>query len=148
MIVKDEASNLEACFESVLHLISTYCICDTGSTDGTPELIRAFFDAQGIEGEVLHHEWKNFGHNRTLASQAARGRADIADGVDAVAVVDEAAVGAAGAADRRVPRRAAVVERLAEHNGQIIWATKRATGADLGFYAYLTDPGRETDQRP
>ena len=35
-----------------------------------------------------------------------------------------------------------VVEHLAEHTGQIIWATKRATGADLGFYAYLSDPDR------
>jgi uncharacterized damage-inducible protein DinB len=31
-----------------------------------------------------------------------------------------------------------VVEHFAEHTGQIIWATKRMTGADLGFYGYLT----------
>ena len=41
-----------------------------------------------------------------------------------------------------------VVEHLAEHTGQIIWATKRATGADLGFFAYLTDPERDDDRRP
>ncbi len=41
-----------------------------------------------------------------------------------------------------------VVEHLAEHTGQIIWATKRATGADLGFYRYLTDPDRSGDLRP
>jgi uncharacterized damage-inducible protein DinB len=30
-----------------------------------------------------------------------------------------------------------VVEHFAEHTGQIIWATKRMTGEDLGFYSYL-----------
>ena len=29
------------------------------------------------------------------------------------------------------------VDHFAEHTGQIIWATKRMTGADLGFYASL-----------
>lgn len=32
-----------------------------------------------------------------------------------------------------------VVEHLAEHTGQIIWATKGLTGDDLGFYAHLHD---------
>jgi uncharacterized damage-inducible protein DinB len=31
-----------------------------------------------------------------------------------------------------------VVEHFAEHTGQIIWATKRMTGEDLGFYSYLS----------
>ncbi len=42
-----------------------------------------------------------------------------------------------------------VVEHLAQHTGQIIWATKRMTGTDLGFYSYLrvgADPSR--DRRP
>lgn len=32
-----------------------------------------------------------------------------------------------------------VVEHLAEHTGQIIWATKGLTGEDLRFYAHLQD---------
>ncbi|MDP6606845.1 MAG: DUF1572 family protein [Dehalococcoidia bacterium] len=32
-----------------------------------------------------------------------------------------------------------VVEHFSGHVGQVIWATKRATGEDLGFYRYL-DP--------
>ena len=32
-----------------------------------------------------------------------------------------------------------VVEHLAEHTGQIIWATKGLTGDDLRFYAHLQD---------
>lgn len=31
-----------------------------------------------------------------------------------------------------------VVEHFAEHTGQIIWATKRMTGEDLGFFSYLS----------
>ena len=30
-----------------------------------------------------------------------------------------------------------VVDHFAEHTGQIIWATKRITGQDLGFYGHL-----------
>ena len=32
-----------------------------------------------------------------------------------------------------------VVVHFGEHTGQIIWATKRITSEDLGFYAYLSD---------
>ena len=42
-----------------------------------------------------------------------------------------------------------VVEHFAEHTGQIISATKRMTGTDLGFYADVTDGGNTTpDARP
>ena len=37
-----------------------------------------------------------------------------------------------------------VVEHFAEHTGQIISATKRMTGADLGFNANVTDAGNTT----
>ncbi len=41
-----------------------------------------------------------------------------------------------------------VVEHLAGHTGQIIWATKRITGEDLGFYAYLRQGGDTGGRRP
>jgi len=40
MIVKDEADVLERCFDSCRGLIDRWVICDTGSTDGTQDLIR------------------------------------------------------------------------------------------------------------
>lgn len=41
-----------------------------------------------------------------------------------------------------------VVEHLAEHTGQIIWATKGLIGEDLGFYADLEDEDRTSGSRP
>lgn len=41
-----------------------------------------------------------------------------------------------------------VVEHLAEHTGQIIWATKSLTGEALGFYAYLEDQDQHTSCQP
>jgi len=40
MIVKNEVDVLGACFASCRDLIDHWVICDTGSTDGTQELIR------------------------------------------------------------------------------------------------------------
>ena len=42
-----------------------------------------------------------------------------------------------------------VMDHFAEHTGQIIWATKRMTGQDLGFYGYLKkNPASESDRTP
>jgi uncharacterized damage-inducible protein DinB len=38
------------------------------------------------------------------------------------------------------------LEHLAEHAGQIVWATKRATAEDLGIYAYLNDVETKSPQ--
>ena len=67
MIVKDETHVLKECFDSVYKYIDYYSICDTGSTDGTQEFIKNYFEEKGIPGVVHEKEWKNFGHNRTEA---------------------------------------------------------------------------------
>jgi glycosyltransferase involved in cell wall biosynthesis len=83
MIVKNEAPNIQRCLESVAPFINYYVICDTGSTDNTKEIIKSFFDSKGIPGEVLDHEWKDFGHNRSLAIEACEGKAQWALMIDA-----------------------------------------------------------------
>ena len=40
MIVKNETKNLEKLFKSIHEVVDYYVIHDTGSTDGTPELIK------------------------------------------------------------------------------------------------------------
>jgi glycosyltransferase involved in cell wall biosynthesis len=72
MIVKNESRVIERCLSSTIGLIDKYCIVDTGSDDGTPEIITEFFNKHGVLGEVHHREWKNFGHNRTESLDLAR----------------------------------------------------------------------------
>ena len=43
MIVKNESAIIRRLFDSVLPIIDTYCICDTGSTDNTKEIIDEYF---------------------------------------------------------------------------------------------------------
>jgi glycosyltransferase involved in cell wall biosynthesis len=52
MIVKNEVANLDRCLEAVAGHIDCWVICDTGSTDGTQEVIRAFFEKRSIPGEL------------------------------------------------------------------------------------------------
>lgn len=68
MIVKNEGKILERCIESVLPIIDGISICDTGSTDNTVEIIEKYVAKVG--GKCYKHEWKNFGHNRTLSFNA------------------------------------------------------------------------------
>lgn len=72
MIVKNESRVIERCLASVLPVIDYWVIVDTGSTDGTQEKIKKFFDNVGIPGELHERPWKNFGHNRTEALELAR----------------------------------------------------------------------------
>jgi glycosyltransferase involved in cell wall biosynthesis len=83
MIVKNESHIILECLNSVYKYIDYWVICDTGSTDNTKEIITNFFKEKGIPGEIHDHEWKNFGHNRTLAFRAAEGKADYAWVIDA-----------------------------------------------------------------
>ncbi|WP_233416030.1 glycosyltransferase [Streptomyces sp. N35] len=85
MIVKNEAQVIERCLASVRDLIDTWCICDTGSTDVTQELIRTALD--GIPGELREEPWQDFGHNRSLNLRHAYGKADYLLLVDADMVV-------------------------------------------------------------
>jgi len=83
MIVKNEAPNIERCLESVAPFINYYIICDTGSTDNTKEIIKNFFDKKGIPGEILDHEWSDFGTNRSKAIAACEGKTEWVMMIDA-----------------------------------------------------------------
>jgi len=69
MIVKNESRIIERCIKSVYHLIDTWCIVDTGSTDGTQEIIKELLKDK--PGELLERPWVNFGHNRNEALRFA-----------------------------------------------------------------------------
>jgi glycosyltransferase involved in cell wall biosynthesis len=89
MIVKNETHVILRCLESVYKYIDRYDITDTGSTDGTQDMIRKFFAEKNIPGEIYQSDWKGFGDHagkigsRTEAFQNAKGKADYAWVIDA-----------------------------------------------------------------
>lgn len=92
MIVKDESKVIAECLSGVAHLISYYVINDTGSTDGTQQIIKDFFDKRSIPGEIIEHEFRScvchpeavhksskffhFGNNRDYALQRCKGKGE------------------------------------------------------------------------
>jgi glycosyltransferase involved in cell wall biosynthesis len=72
MIVKNESAIIERCLTRTQGFVDYICICDTGSTDNTVEIIENYLKKNNIPGKVYHHTWKNFGHNRTLSVKAAQ----------------------------------------------------------------------------
>lgn len=78
MIVKDEEENIVGTLTNLCSYIKFdyWVISDTGSTDKTMELIVAFFKEKNIRGELVQHEWKHFGHNRTKALECAYNKTD------------------------------------------------------------------------
>tara|TARA_R110001606_G_scaffold330375_1_gene478003 strand:- start:1340 stop:2659 length:1320 start_codon:yes stop_codon:yes gene_type:complete len=83
MIVKNETHIIKECLESMLPYIDRYDITDTGSTDGTPELIKEFMDEHGVPGEVYLSDWKGFGKSRSESLINAEGKATYAWMIDA-----------------------------------------------------------------
>lgn len=83
MIVKNESHIIHECLNSIYKYIDYWVISDTGSTDGTQEIIQNFFKEKGIPGELHQDEWKNFGHNRTLALRHCDDKAEYAWMIDA-----------------------------------------------------------------
>jgi tetratricopeptide (TPR) repeat protein len=76
MIVKNESKIVIRLFESVVNIIDCYCICDTGSTDNTIEIIQNYFASKNIPGIVVNEPFKNFCHNRNFALNACKGMSD------------------------------------------------------------------------
>lgn len=70
MIVKNESRIIKRLLESAAPWIDSYCICDTGSTDNTVEIIETFFKERGIPGSIIQEPFRDFGYNRTFALRA------------------------------------------------------------------------------
>ena len=70
MIVKNEGHVIEETLINLKDYICYWVISDTGSTDDTKEIITTFFEKNNIPGELVEHEWEDFGTNRTYALEA------------------------------------------------------------------------------
>lgn len=86
MIVKNESAVIERCLRSVRPHIGCWAIADTGSTDGTQELIRLLLG--DLPGELIERPWVDFATNRNQALDLARRYGDYALVIDADDVLD------------------------------------------------------------
>jgi GR25 family glycosyltransferase involved in LPS biosynthesis len=67
MIVKNETKLIRRCLESVLPLVDYILVVDTGSTDGTQQMIRDFLAEKKVDGVVIDEPWRDFAYNRSFA---------------------------------------------------------------------------------
>lgn len=76
MIVKNESKVIRRCIDSVKDYINYWVIVDTGSSDGTQELIKEIMNEYGIPGELHERPWVDFGFNRSENLKLAKGKSD------------------------------------------------------------------------
>jgi tetratricopeptide (TPR) repeat protein len=142
MIVKDEIASLERCFDSCRELIDHWVICDTGSTDGTQELIRR--ELAGIPGELHERRWIDFGHNRSELMKLARGRGEYLLLLDA----DWTVAVEPGALDDLVAD-----SYLIRHTGEVEFHNKRLVSGRLDWHytgathEYISSDAERTCER-
>ncbi|MFF8945761.1 glycosyltransferase [Streptomyces sp. NPDC014864] len=135
MIVKNESGVIERCLSSVRDLITTWVISDTGSTDGTQELIREAL--RGVPGELHSEPWVDFGHNRSLNIAHARGKADYLLLLDADLEVRQ---------DGPLPPLTAASYML-RHEGDLEYRIKRLVRGDIAWrYEGVTHEYLTTDE--
>jgi glycosyltransferase involved in cell wall biosynthesis len=83
MIVLNEAHIVAEVLDTVAPHIAYWVIVDTGSDDGTQNLIRRHMATLDIPGELYERQWRDFGHNRSEALRLARGHGDYIWVIDA-----------------------------------------------------------------
>ena len=86
MLVKNEAPAVARCLASVRPLIDHWVVVDTGSTDGTPNIVRNTLN--DVPGELHQRAWVDFGHNRSEALRLAQEHGDYTLMIDADEVLE------------------------------------------------------------
>jgi len=81
MIVRNESQVIARCLASLLGLIDYWVIVDTGSGDGTQEIVRK--ELRSIPGELYERKWVDFGFNRSEALKLALTKGDYTLFIDA-----------------------------------------------------------------
>ena len=76
MIVRNEAHIVSEVLDATAAYIDYWVVVDTGSTDGTQDVIRRKMGQLGIPGELYERPWRDFGSNRSEALTLAQGKAD------------------------------------------------------------------------
>ena len=86
MIVRNESAVIERCLRSVRPFIDAWAICDTGSSDGTQDLVRSLL--KDLAGELIERPWVDFSTNRNQALELARAHGSYALVIDADEVLE------------------------------------------------------------
>lgn len=72
-IMKNESKNINRLFDSLLSLPpDSISICDSGSSDNTPDLIKEWGRKHNIPTAIHYVPFKNFGYNRTMSIKKAK----------------------------------------------------------------------------
>ena len=71
-IVKNESAIIARCVQSLLPSVQGAIVTDTGSTDGTPEIIRSMFEVAGRPCEIYSAEFVDFSQARNVSLKNAR----------------------------------------------------------------------------
>lgn len=74
MIVKNESRVIQRCLESVKKMVDYWVIVDTGSDDGTQQIIKDCM--ADLPGELHERPWVDFSHNRNEALDLAKNKGD------------------------------------------------------------------------
>jgi glycosyltransferase involved in cell wall biosynthesis len=141
MIVRDEAEVIARCLESVRPLIDSWVICDTGSSDATPQLVAELLS--DIPGALHQRKWRDFGWNRTELMTLAAGAADYLLLLDADMTLHRRGPLAPLAADAYLLR----------HSGALDYSVPRLVRADRRWFytgsthEYLSTEGDFTQER-
>jgi tetratricopeptide (TPR) repeat protein len=88
MIVRNESRIIIRLLESVINIIDCYCICDTGSSDNTIEVIQNYFLGKKIPGKIVFEPFKDFSYNRNYALNSCIGMSDYVILLDADMILD------------------------------------------------------------
>lgn len=70
-MIKNESAIIRRCLETASFTCDALCVCDTGSTDNTVDIVTTYFKNSKIPGRLYTHPWKNFGYNRSQSFLAA-----------------------------------------------------------------------------
>ena len=65
MMAKNEAQIISRALNSARPLIDYALITDTGSTDGTQQVVADWLQREGVPGKVVEVPWRDFGYNRS-----------------------------------------------------------------------------------
>lgn len=87
-IVKNESRIIRRLLDSLLGLIDSFCICDTGSTDDTVAIIQSWSKDNNIPGVIVHEPFRDFGYNRTVAMDSAAKSTELEHVADYLLLLD------------------------------------------------------------